>query len=176
MDEVLTQARSILATTPSRWAELARTVSAELLSERPGPDQWSALQCLQHLVDTEQVFCSRVLAFLAGQDFPGFDPDSEGTRPDTRQPPVELAQRFSIMRDESLTTLTQVSTADMDRKVRHKELGLVTLEQMIHEWAAHDLMHTVQAERALMQPFIRGSGPWQPYFVDHVVKPSTFQG
>jgi hypothetical protein len=33
--------------------------------------------------------------------------------------------------------------------------------------AGHDLMHTVQAERALMQPFIAGCGPWQPYCADH---------
>jgi hypothetical protein len=30
---------------------------------------------------------------------------------------------------------------------------------MIHEWAAHDLMHTIQGERALMQPFIADCGP-----------------
>jgi hypothetical protein len=30
-------------------------------------------------------------------------------------------------------------------------------------------MHTVQAERAMMQPFIRGCGPWLKYFVDHLV-------
>jgi hypothetical protein len=28
-------------------------------------------------------------------------------------------------------------------------------------------MHTVQAERALMQPFVHGTGPWRPYFHDH---------
>ena len=33
--------------------------------------------------------------------------------------------------------------------------------------AAHDLMHTVQAERALMQPFVAGSGKWRGYFADH---------
>jgi len=37
----------------------------------------------------------------------------------------------------------------------------------VNEWAAHDLMHTVQAERALMQPFLAKSGPWRPYFADH---------
>jgi hypothetical protein len=30
-------------------------------------------------------------------------------------------------------------------------------------------MHTVQAERALMQPFVAGSGPWRGYFADHDV-------
>jgi hypothetical protein len=40
---------------------------------------------------------------------------------------------------------------------------------MIHQWAAHDLNHTVQAERALMQPFIAGPGPWRAAgnFADH---------
>src|SRR5512133_246063 len=132
MDEVLTQARAILVTTPTRWADLARKVSPELLSRQPVADQWSALECLQHLVDTEQVFRSRVQAFLAGQDFPGFDPDSQGTQPDSRQAPAELAHKFSSMRDESLAALTQISPADLGRKARHQELGPVTLEQMIH--------------------------------------------
>jgi hypothetical protein len=44
---------------------------------------------------------------------------------------------------------------------------MVTLSEMLHEWAGHDLMHTVQGERAILQPFIEGCGPWKPYFADH---------
>ena len=73
------------------------------------------------------------------------------------------------MRAESLAALAEVQPADLDRRVRHQELGPVTLGEMVNEWAAHDLNHTVQAERALMQPFIRDSGPWQVYFQDHVM-------
>ena len=40
------------------------------------------------------------------------------------------------------------------------------MEQLLNEWAAHDTMHIVQAERALMQAFIPGSGPWRMYFAD----------
>ncbi len=47
--------------------------------------------------------------------------------------------------------------------------GMVTLGEMIHEWAAHDLNHTIQAERAIMQPLIQESGPWRIFFKDHVV-------
>ncbi|MBA2285220.1 MAG: hypothetical protein H0W02_07045 [Ktedonobacteraceae bacterium] len=43
----------------------------------------------------------------------------------------------------------------------------MTLGELLHEWAAHDLMHTVQAERALMQPFILACGPWRSYLSDH---------
>ena len=55
----------------------------------------------------------------------------------------------------------QTHTADLPQ-ARHQELGPVTLEQLLHEWAAHDLMHTVQAERALMQPFIEGADRGAP--------------
>jgi hypothetical protein len=30
-----------------------------------------------------------------------------------------------------------------------------------------ELAETVPAEQALMQPFIQGCGPWQPYFAAH---------
>ena len=55
----------------------------------------------------------------------------------------------------------------MQGLARHAELGHVTLAQFLNEWAAHDFNHTVQAERAIMQPFISGSGPWRFYFADH---------
>jgi hypothetical protein len=131
--------------------------------------EWSALQCLQHLVDTERwVFPRRVGYLLAGQDFPAFNPDSEGSALDASLSAVALAAEFARLRAESLPIVAGVSPADLDRRARHSELGLVSLRELLHEWAGHDLMHTVQAERALMQPFIRGCGPWQPYFREHL--------
>lgn len=66
----------------------------------------------------------------------------------------------------------KVTPADLGRQARHQELGVVTMSELLHEWAGHDLMHTVQAERALMQPFIQGCGPWQRYFSDHFARSS----
>ncbi len=45
----------------------------------------------------------------------------------------------------------------------------MTMAELLNEWAAHDAMHLVQAERATMQVFIPGAGPWRSYFVDHDV-------
>jgi hypothetical protein len=80
-----------------------------------------------------------------------------------------LAEEFARLRRESLLILEKLTPSDLERKARHAELGMVKLTEMVHEWAAHDLNHTVQAERALMQPFIQGSGPWQVYFTDHYI-------
>jgi DinB superfamily len=124
---------------------LTETLPTDLLIRPPAQGHWSAAECLRHLLDVERsVFPARVRAFLAGQDFPGFDPDA--------QPPVDLRR-----------------PTDLARSARHAELGPVTLGNMVHEWAAHDLNHTVKAERALLQPFIAGSGPWRTagYFADH---------
>ena len=173
MENILAWAYAVLESTPARWRELTAKLSAELLIRPPAAEEWSALDCLQHLVDTERwVFPARVEAILAGQDFPAFDPDSQGTKPDVTQSSVALAEEFTSLRSDGLAVLKKVTPADLSRQARHSELGIVTLSELLHEWAAHDLMHTVQAERAMMQPFIQGCGPWQSYFSDHLVQSS----
>jgi DinB superfamily len=163
----LQMAKTILSTTAAHWLNLANTVPADLLRRVPAPGEWSALDCLQHLLDAEQfVFPVRVRAFLAGQDMAAFDPDTQGTKNTTRTP-EQMAAEFAKHRTASLTELEQVSISDLTRTARHSELGTVTLGELLHEWAAHDLNHTIQAERALLQPFILASGPWRSYFQDH---------
>ena len=170
METILTWSYAVLETTPVRWQALVEKLPPELLTQPPAAGEWSALDCLQHLVDTERwVFPQRVDAILAGQDFPAFDPDSQGGKPDTGPSPAALAEEFSRLRATSLTVFRKVTAADLDRQARHQELGLVTMSELLHQWAGHDLMHTVQAERALMQPYIQGCGPWQSYFRDHIV-------
>ena len=169
MDDLIEQAKSVFISTPERWNNLVDAISAEQLAQPPAPHEWSALECLRHLIDTERVFAFRVRAFMAGQDFPAFNPDEEGTKT-TRPNGADMAAEFAHLRAESLALLTHVAPSDLERKARHAELGIVSLGEMLHEWAAHDLMHTVQAERALMQPFLRGSGPWRLYFADHDVE------
>jgi hypothetical protein len=150
---------------------LTQTLPAELLSQPATPGHWSALECLQHLVDAERVLQFRLQAFLEGREsFPAFNPDSEGSELTDRTSSQDLAAEYSRLRAQSLQALAKVAADDLSRTARHQELGMVTLGEMVHEWAAHDLNHTVQAERALMQPFIRGCGPWQRYFTDHVAK------
>ncbi len=170
MENILNWARAVFITTPLRWESMAHTLPVELLSRPPAAGEWSALDCLQHLLDTEVIFNTRVKCFLAGQDFPAFDPDKEGTRLGSTPSPLEMTARFTRLRQYSLDSLETITADDLKRRARHAELGMVALDEMVHEWAAHDLNHTVQAERAVMQPFILGSGPWQIYFQDHTVK------
>jgi len=167
----------VLETTPQRWIQLAERLPPELLRRKPAPKEWSAYDCLRHIADTERsVFPARVGHLLRGEDFPAYQPEKGGEDPMGNPTPSELAAEFARLRAGSLALLSKVGAGDLSRKARHQELGMVTLEEMIHEWAGHDLMHTVQGERALLQPFIDGCGPWKRYFSDHIVPPSMQGG
>lgn len=168
MDQVLKTIHSALAATAERWMGLTQSMPIEMLTQRPAKDEWSAVECLQHIVDTEKVLQFRLQAFLQGRDFPGFNPDEEGTQPGAVIP-LSLAEEFARLRRASLETIEKLTPADLERKARHAELGLVTLNEMMHEWVAHDFNHNMQAERALMQPFIHACGPWQVFFTSHTL-------
>ncbi len=169
MSNLLATVKAVLSTTTMRWLSLTESLSRDLLARKPLPNEWSAMDCLCHLLDTERwIFPKRVQALLVGENFVAFDPDKQGTHY-TTQEPKQLSEEFAQLRKGSLIELEKVTSKDFSRSARHSELGVVTLEELLHEWAAHDLMHTVQAERAILQPFIMGSGPWRPYFQDHDV-------
>ncbi len=170
MIENLEWIHSVLKTTPERWLNLAEMLPAGLMSAKPAPLEWSAAECLVHLADLEVgVFQFRVQAILAGQDFPAFDPEMQGTVLDPGRSPLTLAWKFNQQRKDGLALVERLQAADLEKKARHAELGIVTLSELLHEWAAHDLVHTMQAERALMQPYINGCGPWKIYFEEHLI-------
>lgn len=166
MTDILPMVKALLMTTASRWLQVTQTLPTELLNRPPATGEWSATDCLIHILDTEHIFPARVEAILAGRDIPNFDPDSEGTKY-TNPIPAQLAEAFARRRQAGLLVLERVTEQDFDRTAVHSELGTITMKELLHEWAAHDLNHTIQAERAIMQPFIAGAGPWRPYFRDH---------
>ena len=167
MNTLVEQVQAVLTTTPERWQRLVSAFPIDLLTRPPAAGEWSALSCLQHLLDAERsLFPVRVRAFLTEQDFVDFDPRRAVASPDA-QTPVQLATSFAQARQDSLALLKQVKDDDLERTAQHPKFGTVTLAEMLHTWAAHDLNHTIQAERALMQPFMLGCGPWRPFFRDH---------
>ena len=175
MTDLVDRTIAILRVDGERWQALAAGLDRELLLRPPAPGEWSALQCLGHAADTEAaVFAARVRAMLAGRPaFAAFDPDTESTPIAAGTDPMVVAASHAALRAESLALLATVNEADLVRTARHAELGPVTLGELLNEWAAHDLMHVVQAERAVMQAFIPDTGPWRRYFADHDVDSSA---
>ena len=169
MSDLVAQSLSMLRTSVDRWSAIAR-IDPELLARPPKPGEWSAIQTLQHAVDTElAVYRSRVLAILAGERFPGFDPEADGHVDRVTLSAGELVALLADRRAQGIETLETLTPDDLPKTGVHSVLGTVTMAQLVNQWAAHDTMHIVQAERALMQAFIPASGPWRGYFTDHDV-------
>ncbi len=174
MENVLTEIAAILSTTADRWKQLINSIPGELLARNPGPGEWSAVECLQHMVDAEKlVFPVRIRAFLKGENFNNFNPNTQVAQNKGVRSPGELVKEFSLLRTSNLELLSTLKAADLPRTAQHSELGKVSLKELLHNWAGHDLLHLVQAERAIMQPFIKESGPWRKYYKDHDVEART---
>jgi hypothetical protein len=178
MAELVGDLIDVLRIDSERWRTLASGLDRELLARPPAPGEWSALQCLGHAADTEaHVFAARVKAIRDGRpELPSYDPDVQATLITPETDPLALAERLAAQRRDSLALLATVGEMDLGRTSRHLDLGPVTLRELLNEWAAHDIMHVVQAERAVMQAFIPGSGPWRFYFADHDVEVSKLPG
>jgi hypothetical protein len=136
LNTLVDHVQSVLSITPKRWQRLVSTLPIDLLTRPPATGEWSALRCLQHLLDAEQlVFPVRVRAFLAGRNFVDFDPNQQHAG-SADQSPEQLVTAFVRCRRESLDLLVQVKDDDLGRTVQHPQLGTVTLAQMLHTWAA----------------------------------------
>jgi hypothetical protein len=170
MTDVLDSARRLLSTTAGRWRSLVDTAPEELLQRPPAPGEWSAADCLNHLLLTERfVFGARLRAILEGRDLVTFDP-SAPREPEPERTPREVAMALAAERDGNLAVLSGLAPADLERSGRHPEYGMVSLRVVMNTWAAHDLQHTVQAEEALMQEFLPATGPFRFRFADHEVR------
>ena len=171
MDDLIERLAAVLRINGERWQALATGLDRDLLARRPEPGEWSALECLGHTVDTEEaIFTWRIRGFLNGVDvLPGYDPDVQGTPVTDATDPVELARQLAPMRAGNVELVRTLREEDLGRESRHSELGPVTLREFLNEFWAHDTMHLVQAERALMQGFIPDTGPWRHYFAEHDV-------
>ncbi|HYW24275.1 MAG TPA: DinB family protein [Terriglobales bacterium] len=170
MTDLLDSATRLLSTTPGRWQSLVETAPDELLQRPPAAAEWSAAECLTHLLVTERfVFGARLRAIVQGGDMPAFDPNAP-REPEAERTPREVARALGAERDANLAVLQGLTPDDLERSARHPQYGSVPLRVVLNTWAAHDLQHTVQAEEALMQAFIPGTGPFRFRFADHEVR------
>jgi hypothetical protein len=56
-----------------------------------------------------------------------------------------------------------LTDADLLRRGRHPEFGVVTMEQHLATWVAHDLGHVAQVARVMARQYREAVGPWRAY-------------
>jgi hypothetical protein len=76
-----------------------------------------------------------------------------------------LLDELASLRANNLRDLAslQLTEADLDRRGRHPQLGVVTLRQLLATWVAHDLDHVMQISRVLARQYADEVGPWRAY-------------
>ena len=73
--------------------------------------------------------------------------------------PEEAFDHFEDQRETNLEFLRGLPPEAADRTALHREAGEITLKQMLHEWALHDLGHVRQiAELVRARKYLAGAG------------------
>jgi hypothetical protein len=152
----------LAALAPTRIAGLlaasAATVVAELLalgSEagwRPEPGEWSASECVGHLIEAERRgFAGRIRRIVAdaapGRPVPleGWDPPAvAAARRDHLRAGAELAGEFDALRVEGVELVRRLRPADLELAGLHPEVGLLRVDELLGEWVHHDRNHVRQ--------------------------------
>jgi hypothetical protein len=139
-------------------AASATTVVAELTSLgddggwRPEPGEWSANECVGHLIEAERRgFAGRIRRILAADrrdiptDLESWDPPAvaQGRR-DHLRPAAELAAEFSQLRADGVGLVRSLTAADMDRVGMHPMVGPLRVDELLAEWVHHDRNHIRQ--------------------------------
>ena len=152
----------LLEATPAILRGLMAEISEEDARWKPSADRFSIAEVLSHLAHSEgHCYRARVDRFLA-ENMPVFEPDDAQMHLelDRNADPEEDFGHFEDQRETNIELLHVLSAKDGDRKALHKQAGEITLSQMLHEWALHDLGHIRQvAELVRARKYLAGAGP-----------------
>ena len=161
MSETALPCLDLLEETPRILRGLMRELSDDDARWKPAADRFSVAEVLAHLSHSEgHCYRLRVDRFLAEQ-MPELEPDDAQMYLDLyrgRNPEDEFAH-FEEQRKINVEYLRSLPAEAGDRRARHREAGEITLAQMLHEWALHDLGHIRQvAELARARKYLAGAG------------------
>lgn len=167
MTEIGLPCLDLLESTPEILRDLMTGLSGEDARWKPAPDRFSIAEVLAHLSHSEgHCYRMRVDRFV-NEERPEFEPDDAQMYLHLYRDadPEDAFDHFEEQRETNVEFLRTLTAADGQRKALHREAGEITLDQMLHEWALHDLGHIRQvAELVRARKYLAGAGPLgKPY-------------
>jgi hypothetical protein len=152
----------LLYATPQVIRGLLAEVTEDDVRWKPAPDRFSIGEVLAHLSHSEShCYRARVDRFLA-EEVPELEPDDAQLHLAlyAKADPEEAFAQFEEQRESNLEVLRELTEEDGERRALHREAGEITLANMMHEWALHDLGHIRQiAELVRARRYLAGAGP-----------------
>src|ERR1051326_5426390 len=157
---------NLLAATPEILCGLMIEFTDEDARWKPAPERFSIAEVLAHLSHSEgHCYRMRLDRFLSEQR-PEFESDDAQLYLDRYRDadPEDAFDHFEEQRETNVDFLRNLPPGSGDRKALHEQAGEITLDQMLHEWALHDLGHIKQiAELARARKYAAGAGPLARY-------------
>jgi hypothetical protein len=152
----------LLAATPAIVRGLLSEISLEDARWKPGPDRFSIAEVLCHLSHSDShCYRARLDRFL-DEEMPEFEPDDAQMHLELykKADPEKELGRFQEGREANITSLRGLPAEAGNRQALHRAAGEITLSQMLHEWALHDLGHIRQiSELVRARKYLAGAGP-----------------
>lgn len=164
----LAETLDILERTPAVLDSLLRGTSASWHGRNEGPDTWSALDVVGHLIygeETDWVPRARiVLEHGETHPFEPFDRFAQ-ERLFADWTLERLLDRFAELRRSNLETVRgwSLTEALLDLTGHHPDFGTVNLRQLFAAWSIHDLNHLAQISRVMAGRYTEEVGPWRAY-------------
>ena len=158
----------ILERTPAVLDVLLRDASDSWTTADEGPDTWSPIVVLGHLIHGEETdWIPRAAIILEHGPERAFEPYDRFAQFERfgDWPMHQLLDRLAELRRANVETLAgwQLSDQQLDLPGQHPALGPVTLRQLLATWCAHDLSHVAQIVRAMAKRYKADVGPWVEY-------------
>ncbi|HYW45126.1 MAG TPA: DinB family protein [Bryobacteraceae bacterium] len=151
----------LLRATPGILRGLMCEVSGEEARWKPAPGRFSIAEVLAHLSHSEgHCYRARLDRFMS-EERPEFEPDDAKFHLDLYRDadPENAFDHFEDQRDSNVEYLRDLPEGAGARVALHREAGEITLAQMLHEWAMHDLGHIRQiAELVRASTYLAGAG------------------
>ncbi len=162
------EALPVLRCTPGALRALLQDLPGTWTNATEGPNTWSPFDVVGHLIHGERTdWVPRVEHILRHGDtvpFPAFDRDAMfiASRGLTL---AELLDTFDRLRTMSLARIAELELTDADlaRRGLHPQFGVVTMDQHLATWVAHDLGHVSQVVRVMARQYTDAVGPWRAY-------------
>ncbi len=160
----------LLEATPEILRGLMCELSEEDARWKPAPDRLSVAEVLAHISHAEgHCYRARVDRFLA-EEGAAIEPYDARANPAIYNDcdPEEDFAHFEEQRADNLEFLRDLPAEAGARTALHREAGLITLSELLHEWALHDLGHIRQiAELARARRYLPGAGALARFYSLH---------
>jgi hypothetical protein len=157
----------LLEATPAILRGLMAELDHDDVRWKPAPDRFSVGEVLAHLSHAEgYCYRTRLDRFLSETN-PEFEPDDAQFHLElyAKADPEDSFDHFEEQRETNIEFLRELTAEDGARTATHKKVGPITLSQMLHEWALHDLGHIRQvAELVRARKYLAGAGPLASFY------------